>query len=180
MAKGPGPILALAGLAALFMMGKKDDRETPGTIFTDFEDEDVGLEEDELPSTAPPPSKSGGTQQQPSDPPPNVSGNTKYGYDAGLWVGPSDVRAFLKDLGYNVVVNDEKVPGAVTKQFQRNYNQASDKGQFGAVGHLLVDGEFGKNTLNALSVIHRHMQNSPQPGTLNMYKVAIAIGGALS
>jgi hypothetical protein len=174
MAKGPGPILALAGLGALFMMTRKGGTATitdPGdfeSLLDDLDEEEVQVEEE-----SPPPasggtsgSRGGGTASNP----PNISGDPK-GYNSAMWQTPRNVREILKMLGYSITVNDTPVKNnAAARKFQGHYNLASkggmteqvpggpaaalvQPGTLSATGTVLEDGTMGKHSLNALEII---------------------------
>jgi hypothetical protein len=163
MAKGPGPILALAGLGALFMLGRgKDSAAATITNPDDFESllEELDGEEVEVDDDSPPPasggtsgSRGGGT----GDNPPNLTGDLK-GYNSVLWSGPRKVREALRDMSYNVAVNDDGLGrgNPEVKKFQKDYNlaaTASGAEPLGAVGVILEDGTAGTHTLNGLELV---------------------------
>lgn len=154
MAKTPGPAIALAGIAALFLLsrggGADDDATGVDPNWEPPAPEDDGTTTTQ--SGQPKPS-SGGTGGGTSSNPPNPSGDSA-GYNTMLFSSPRAVREMLSWLGYNISVNDNPVvKNSAAKQFQQHYNAAAANNIFAAQGRILEDGTMGKYSLRALGII---------------------------
>ena len=164
MAKGPGPALALAGVAALFLLkGKKKAAAAPTSIIDpegDATEEDVG--------GGPVGGGGGGGGGSSSENPktvPNPSGDPK-GYNTTLYPGAFPVRMALSGLGYDISLSAATAPlstaqdRAAVRKFQKDYSQGNVTVELGPYagdavpGYLEEDeGIAGKNVLNALEIV---------------------------
>lgn len=152
MAKGPGPIVALLGLGALFMLGGKKG----GGGAKPWEAAEAGTEPAPSDKEPPPPPSSGGGNVN-QNPPPNLSGDPE-GYNTIIFSGPDQVKEIYGWLGYNIKGFNKD---AEVRRFQQNYNAARKGGMFDATGVLFEDGTSGKNTLRALEIAV-YGKNNPQ------------------
>jgi hypothetical protein len=154
MAKGPGPALALAAVAALFFLakGKKGNGAGNGAAAPLVPPPDPTEEE---PPAAP---------SRPAGNPPNVSGDSA-GYNSQFfnsrqsildafeqlgYVTPTD-RDTMNDLGADGQLGgDDDKPSAEVRKFQQQYNKVSLKFPGLGMRGLDTDGKVGAHTLNGL------------------------------
>jgi hypothetical protein len=137
------PIILLGGgaLALLAMGGKKS---TP-----------VGPSPE--PGPGPGPSPSPRPSPTPSNDPPRPD---KGAYDEEFFKNARSIREVLRELGYNVAINDQPLTSnadkAVVRTFQSDYNEFSESVDKKTFGKVAEDGIIGPKTLNALQAAALH------------------------
>jgi len=172
MAAKSGPLLLLAGAAALFLLGRKKKAGDPAV---DDAIEEEKKEEEKEQKKEDKKAEEEGRPPRPRPPKPyNVSGDSA-GYNTEWFPNAVAVRTRFVAEGYPVEhmgpkMNDPLIKNAAVKQFQRDYNLVSEKlSQLGLrsydhaisgkrvviSGKVNVDGTAGKNTLNALELAHK-------------------------
>jgi len=84
--------------------------------------------------------------------PPNLS-QSKAGYNTQMFPNNRAVCRAFRILGYTVSSSRSKISKRIVVQFQKDYNKCSCK--FNKWGHIEINGQLNKETLNAVEIALR-------------------------